>query len=119
MMITPLYTNGFYDLLDHCCLTQINFSVNPMLISETLFQSLSTVDQEILMRAAREAAVYEREKIAAFTDECVKLLEEKGMSFDTIDLVPCKEAVASVIDKYADSIGADVIENFRAIMDEA
>ena len=118
MMITPLYTNGFYDLLDHCCLTQINFSVNPMLISETLFQSLSTEDQEILMRAAREAAVYEREKIAAFTDECVKLLEEKGMSFDTIDLVPCKEAVASVIDKYADSIGADVIENFRAIMDE-
>lgn len=108
MMITPLYTNGFYDLLDHCCLTQINFSVNPMLISETLFQSLSTEDQEILMRAAREAAVYEREKIAAFTDECVKLLEEKGMSFDTIDLVPCKEAVASVIDKYADSIGADV-----------
>ena len=48
----------------------------------------------------------------------MKLLEEKGMSFDTIDLVPCKEAVASVIDKYADSIGADVIENFRAIMDE-
>ena len=49
MMITPLYTNGFYDLLDHCCLTQINFSVNPMLISETLFQSLSTEDQEILL----------------------------------------------------------------------
>ena len=94
------------------------YRIPKALFQEPRFQSLSTEDQEILMRAAREAAVYEREKIAAFTDECVKLLEEKGMSFDTIDLVPCKEAVASVIDKYADSIGADVIENFRAIMDE-
>lgn len=116
MMVTPLYTNGFYEMLDHCCMTQINFSVNPMLISESLFQSLSAADQEILTKAAREAAVYEREKIAAFTDECISLLEAEGMTFDTIDLTPCKEAVAPVIEKYTDSIGADVIENFRQIM---
>lgn len=117
MMITPMYTNSLCDLLHNCCLTQINFSVNPILISEDLFQRLSAEDQEILIRAAHEAGVYERKKVAAFTDECQVLLEtEKNMKFDTIDLTPCKEAVAGVIDQYTDSIGADVIENFRNIM---
>ena len=116
MMVTPLYTNGFYDLLSDVCMSNVNFSVNPILISEKLYQTLTAEDQEALKKAAREAGVYEREKIAAFTEEAKGLLEEKGMTFTEVDTTPWKEATAGVIDKYAEKIGTDIIENFRQIM---
>lgn len=117
MYMTPLYTNKFYDLLDNVALTQVNFGVNPLMISENLYKTLSAEDQEILQKAAAEAAAYQREVALGYVDEVQPLLEENGMSINAIeDLDAFEAATAGIKDKYADKIGADVIAEFESIM---
>ncbi len=119
MCMTPLYTNGFYDLLDHIALTGVNCSVNPLIISEELFQSLSTEDQEILKKAAQEAAAYEREIIGAYIEEVQPLLEKEGVSLDEIkDIDAFKKATEGVIDKHRDEIGSETIDAIMNLINE-
>ena len=112
--ITPavVLSNGFYEVCSDISITNHLFSPNPLMIAESLYQSLTAEQQKVLKDAAVKAANEQRAWIEASTEEVYAGLEEKGMTVDRPDLSRFQSVVenAGLYEKYAQKIGADLID---------
>lgn len=95
------------------------FSIEPLIISEQLFQELSAADQEIILEAGKKAtaasAAFLRENEAAIK----QILIDEGMQIDDPENNEeefIKLATEAVWPKFYDSIGG--IEKMNAVLAE-
>lgn len=116
---TTINAMKFYEVQKYVTNLRYIFSIEPLIISEQVFQGLSAADQEIILEAGKQAtaasAQFLRDQEAAIKE----LLVEKGMEImdpenneqEFIDL-----ATAAVWPKFYDSIGG--VEKLNAVLAE-
>lgn len=108
--IPIIYTSNFFEVQDYLSLTGHFYAAAPLLISKSLWDSLSPEDQEIIMESALEARDYERGLIRQMDEEGLELLKEKGMEIIEVDKDAWFEAMQPVYEEYKAEIGEEVIQ---------
>jgi len=93
----------------YMAITRHAYAPAPIIMSMVTWKKLDAGQQKAVLKAAQEAAVYER----AFNNASEKLwvaeLEGKGMKVTTPDLKPFLAAVKPVYDAYTPKFGKDFI----------
>lgn len=108
--IPTIYDVKFQDVQDYLAMTQHVYSPAPLMIGAQLFDSLSPEDQAIVQEAADLATPVQRQASQEFETRLLGELEAAGMEITEPDLGPFREAVQPVIDKWKDSVGADLVD---------
>jgi tripartite ATP-independent transporter DctP family solute receptor len=115
-----IHSSRFYEVQDHLALTGHVYTPFVLLASKKWFDGLSAEDQALVMEAAQETAVYQRDLSRSDADRLTAALEEEGMEVTRLSdeaMATLRERVAPVVDHFSDQIGADLIERARAAMD--
>jgi len=115
-----IHSSRFYEVQDHLALTGHVYTPFVLLASKKWFDGLSAEDQALVMEAAQETAVYQRDLSRSDADRLTAALEEEGMEVTRLSdeaMANLRERVAPVVDQFSDQIGADLIERARAAMD--
>jgi len=89
--LPSMYDAKQYEVAKFAVETHHSQSNVPMLISEQKWATLSPDVQQALMTAATESATVQQQAYAAEAESIVKLLKEKGVTFNTPDLAPFRE----------------------------
>jgi len=94
--------------------TRHAYAPAPIIMSMATWKKLNKSQQNAVLKAAQEAAQYERDFNNASEIAWMKDLTAKGMIIDTPDLKPFLEAVRPVYDTYSGKFGKDFIESILA-----
>lgn len=98
----------FYEVQDHITNIRYLFSLEPLIISESLFQSQSKKMQQTILEAGKEATEFSRQYIIDTEGKIKKELAEKGMKISDPangEKEFIKLATEAVWPKFYDSIG--------------
>lgn len=79
-----------------------------VVISKSTWSKLKPVDREILMAAARESVIYQRELWAKYEDNCLRQLEREGCQFNEVEIEAFKKVSQSFYQKYANQYQATI-----------
>ncbi len=114
-----IYASRFYEVQDHLALTGHVYTPFVLLASKQWFSGLSGEDQALVMDAAQETAVYQRDLSRSAADELVGRLEAEGMEVtrpteEAMNVL--RERTAPVVEQFTNQIGADLVEKARAAM---
>ena len=86
-----------------------------LVFSRTTWDSLSTDDQALIKKLAREAQLDERQLWKKVEDEAMAKMKGAGIEVDTVpDKTPFQEAVKPVWDKYGAKY-AELIKRIQAV----
>ncbi|HOX12468.1 MAG TPA: TRAP transporter substrate-binding protein [Spirochaetia bacterium] len=96
-------------------ITRHAYAPAPILMSMMTWKKLSAPQQEAVLKAAREAAQFERDFNNSSEAQWMKDLAAKGMVISTPDLKPFLDSVKPVYDSYADKFGKDLINSILAV----
>lgn len=117
--ITPavVLSTGFYEVCSDISMTNHLYSPNPLMISESLFESLTEEQQNVITEAAKKAAADQRQWLEDGETDTLAQLQEKGMTVNTPDLTEFQAAVESsgLYDSYKDTIGTDLFDSIQAL----
>jgi tripartite ATP-independent transporter DctP family solute receptor len=105
--IPVIYTSKIYEVQKHLSLTGHVFSPAMIIMSKAKFDALPKEYQDIVLKAAREAAVYQRQQITKMEDEQISKLKELGMTVTTPDTTPFREATKAVYEQFRGELGED------------
>lgn len=94
----------FYEPAPFIARTEHEFTVRPMFMSKKTFDKLPPDLQQIVLRAAQEATVYERKAEAGLAAEA-EMQSKFGVKFNPIDEEPFKAATKPVIAEFAKTMG--------------
>lgn len=111
----PIVVADTYKLYEanqtYMTLTGHLYSPAVIMFSKATWDKLPAEYQEILKEEAKKAGDRERELIAKSDEESLKVLKEKGVKIiEDVDVVPFREAIKSVYDKYESQFGKDKID---------
>ena len=99
-----------YETQKYLSITRHAYAPAPIIMSMATWKKLTPAQQGIVMKAAQEAAEFERAWDNKMEAEWMKELKAKGMVIATPDLAPFQKAVKPVYDQYSAKFGKDLIE---------
>jgi tripartite ATP-independent transporter DctP family solute receptor len=100
-----------YEVAKLVALTGHAYTAAPILMNLQAFRQLPGPEQENLLRAAREAAVYERSYVAKTLEEFkAKLTSRDGVQFYDVDKRPFQQRMAPVYREFEAKVGKDLID---------
>ncbi len=99
-----------YETQKYLSITRHAYAPAPIIMSMATWKKLTPAQQGIVMKAAQEAAEFERAWDNRMEAEWMKELKAKGMVIATPDLAPFQKAVKPVYDQYSAKFGKDLIE---------
>lgn len=111
--------NGYYEVCSHVSLTKHLYSPNPLMISESLWESLTSEQQAVLQGAADKAAQEQRQWEEEQEADVLARLQENGMTIDEdVDVEAMRQACvdAGIYDTYRDIIGADFYDSVMRLL---
>ncbi|QOR67237.1 TRAP transporter substrate-binding protein [Cytobacillus suaedae] len=117
-----IYLSKFYEVQDHVSNTNHIYSPFVFLMSKSFFDGLNDEQKQIVQDAAKEAGIYERQLNREANTQYLKDLQEAGMTYTEITPeahAEMKELVQPVIDKYADKIGKETVQEVYDAIEEA
>jgi len=116
--IPVIYANKFYEICKYLSLTGHTYSPLIIMCSEQRWNKLLEEEKQLLRKAAREAANYERERLREIVAETLEKLRAAGMAINEVpDKTPFESAVKPLYEKFADEIGRDVLQKVVAARD--
>lgn len=96
----------FYEVQKYISKIHYNFLLEPMIISEGVFQEQSEEVQAAILAAGKEATAYSAEFLRNKEQEAIETLQAKGMEIIDIDESEwIEKATTEVWPKYYDSVG--------------
>lgn len=103
-----ILASKFYEVQKHLVLSRHMYSAWVLLMSKKAWDGLSAQEQKIVQDAAREATLYERKTIRAFSETALGELKKAGMQIT--ELPPAEQAkmrakLQSVLTKYGTEFG--------------
>ena len=107
----PYITNSamkFYEVQKYVTNIRYIFSLEPLIISESVFQGLNSKTQKAVLEAGHEATLFSEQYIKDTEDKIKKELQDKGMEISDPangEKEWIEKATTSVWPKYYDSIG--------------
>ena len=106
--------DNFFEVQKYMVLDGHIYTVMALMINGDVWEKLTAEDQEIVMQAAKDAGLVEKEAIRSSQDEQVKYLEEQGMIInENPDKQAWRDATASVYEQFSDTYGADLIDQIK------
>jgi len=102
-------TSKFYEVQDYLSLTGHFYAASPLLVSKSVWQSLSESEQNAIQEAAYEARDFERNLVKKMDNELIDELKETGLEITEVDKSIFQESTSSVYDKYEDQIGTELL----------
>lgn len=103
----------FYEVSQYFSLTEHFAPPGVLLISKRVYDRLPTDVQEAVLEAGRETQDYAFQLIQEYAATSIEQLREAGMQVNEVDSAPFREAVQPVYERFADEIGADLIEDVQ------
>ena len=103
--INVIYSFKLNETQKYLTMTKHSYAPALFLMSKKVFGSFNKETQDILVKAAQEAAVHERKWNAEQLTEQLKALKEKGMQITDPDTAAFQAAVKPVYDKYGPKFG--------------
>lgn len=108
---------GFDEVTDYLVETHHIYDAIPVLFSQTIFESYTEEQQDIIKEAAQEAIVFQRDLQAKESEEIKKEFQD-GDLIEVIELTDEERKAFSdkaqpVYDKFEDQIGKDLIQEAR------
>jgi tripartite ATP-independent transporter DctP family solute receptor len=101
----------FYDFLKYYSYINVFYGLADMVMNEKLFQSMSKENQEVILRAGREAGAYQRWISAKSHIDGLKKLAELGVKVNKVeDRALFVEKVKPVWEKYRKKLGNEVFD---------
>jgi TRAP-type transport system periplasmic protein len=107
----------FYEPAPYIARTEHEFTVRPLFMSKKSFDKLPPDLQQILLKAAKEATVYER-KVEKEANEAAdtEMADKLNVKFNTIDKEPFKKATQPVIADFASNMGlSDLLKGIEQV----
>jgi len=95
-----IYTSKLYEVQKYLTLSGHTFQMNPFLMSKRRWDKLSKDDQQALVKAGREATLYQREIFQQANEKMLADMEAKGVQIDRIDTAAMNRATQSVREKW-------------------
>jgi len=120
--VATIYLEKFYEAQEYVSTTNHIYTPFVFLISKEFYDGLSEEEQQIVSDAAIEAGEYQREVIREDAEENFEALGEEGMT--VTEVTPearekMQEIVQPIIDKYAEEIGEDLVQEVYDAVEEA
>ena len=120
--IPTIWLSKFYEVQKYVTLTGHVYGPHIVLINKKLFDSFPAEDQEIILAAAKESAVYQRALNRKMNSEFVDNLKKAGVT--VTELTPeqkkaFQDAVASVYVTWEPKIGQELMDEFKATVEKA
>lgn len=107
-----------YEVTDYLSLTQHVYTAAPLVVSQTLYDSLDAEDQKLLRESAVEACASQREFNARTEQEIIATLKERGMKVNDVgDPAAFQEQMQPVYDEYRPKIGAEFMDQWMATLE--
>ena len=103
--VNVIYSFKLNETQKYLTMTKHSYAPALFLMSKKVFGSFNKETQDILMKAAQEAAVHERKWNAEQMAEQLKALKEKGMQITDPDTAAFQAAVKPVYDKFGPKFG--------------
>lgn len=105
-----ILASKFYEVQKHLVLSRHMYSAWVLLMSKKTWDGLSPEEQKIVQEAAREATLYERKAIRAFSETALAELKKAGMQIT--ELPPAEQAkmrgkLQPVLAKFSKEFGED------------
>jgi tripartite ATP-independent transporter DctP family solute receptor len=104
--INAIYAFKLYETQKYLSMTNHTYAPAIFIMNKKIFASLDKKAQGIVVKAAQEAAVYERKWNAGQMGKQMQVLKEKGMQIAKPDLKPFQAAMKPVYDKYGPKFGS-------------
>ena len=110
-------SDGFYEVCSDLSIINHLYAPAPFMISESLYQSLTAEQQEIISKAAKMAAADERAWFEAGEAGVLSRLQENGMKIDTPDIAEFQAVVAAsgLYEKYEAKIGEELFTSIQEL----
>ena len=106
--------DNFYQVQDYMVLDGHIYTVMALMMNGNVWEKLTEEDQQIVLQAAKDAGLVEKEGIRNSEAEQIEFLKEKGMIInENPDKEAWRAATASVYDEFEDVYGADLIDQIR------
>ncbi|GFE64664.1 TRAP transporter substrate-binding protein [Litoreibacter roseus] len=110
----------FYEIMPHFTALEHFTYFSPLFASQRVMDKLDDAQKDAVMRAARDAGIYQKEEMTRQTDEIRAFLTGEGgmktAEFDRTDFIAAGQRVQ---DRYASDKGAEFTELVTAIRDAA
>ncbi|MDF0727302.1 TRAP transporter substrate-binding protein [Cytobacillus sp. S13-E01] len=117
-----IYLSKFYEVQDYVSNTNHIYSPFVFLMSKSFYDGLTEEQQKIVKDASVEAGLYERQLNREANAKYIEDLQAEGVTYTEISpeaYAEMKELVQPVIDKYADKIGKDIVQEVYGAIEEA
>ena len=108
--ISYVQNQSMYEVTDYIILTGHFYAFCTIMIAESVYQSLTPEQQEIVMTAAANSVTFERELMEQQNNDARTFLEGEGIEFIEMDRTALREAVQSVYDNNTDLLDPAIIE---------
>ncbi|MGE4284256.1 MAG: TRAP transporter substrate-binding protein [Clostridia bacterium] len=115
--VPNFYTARIHEVNKYITTTGHIYSPFMFLFSKKIFDTIPKEDQDIIIAAAREAGLYERQLNREATDEYLSEIEKEGGTVIRLtpeQKKPFQELTASVWDQVADKVGKDLVEELKS-----
>ncbi len=112
--ITNIHAAKFDEVQAYISITNHKYESCPLIISEDVWQTLSADQQDILAEGAVKFAAVHRDLVRSNEANLLADLEAKGMKVSRPDTSAFQAATASVYEKWADTLGQDLIDRIVA-----
>ncbi|MBN2875760.1 MAG: TRAP transporter substrate-binding protein [Spirochaetales bacterium] len=103
-----------YESQKYMSITRHAYAPAPIIMSLKTWNKLNATQQAAVVRAAKEAAQFERDFNNSSEAKWMQELKDKGMVIDTPNLQPFLDAVKPVYDSYSAKFGKDFIDAILA-----
>ncbi len=104
---TNILQNKLFEVQDYLAITRHQYVTQPLVMNKVKFDSLSPEFQQVLLDAAKEAAVMDVEMVKNNESEQLEELEAEGMTVTQPDPNAFKEVLAPLYDAYSEENGEE------------
>jgi tripartite ATP-independent transporter DctP family solute receptor len=109
------YTSRHYEVCKYFSMDEHTRIPDIIIISNTVWDSLSPQVQQWLKEAAEESSVYQRQLWQEGTEEAIKAVQEKGVKIFYPDKAPFAAKVQPLIDRYKGTRIGELVEKIRGV----
>ncbi len=117
-----ILASKFYEVQKHLVLSRHMYSAWVLLMSKKTWDGLSAQEQKIVQDAAREATLYERKTIRAFSDKALGELKKVGMQVTELpaaEQAKLRTKLQPVLAKFSKEFGEDTTKEMMAELAKA
>lgn len=104
-----IYSASFFEVQKYVSLSEHIWGAATLTMSNATWNKISPEDQAIVLEAAVNWGLKQRDMVAAANDELIAKLEEKGMQFNQVDKAAFISAVEPIWESQKDVYGEELL----------